>query len=288
MVYDWRDMHQNASPKVVFITGASAGIGAATTRALLATGATVYAAARRVERMDGLAELGARTIACDVTDDAAMVAAIERVRTECGRLGVLINNAGYGSYGALEDVPLDEARRQFEVNLFGAARLTQLALPLMRAQKRGTIINISSMGGKMYEPFGSWYHATKFALEGLSDCLRLELAPLGIDVVIIEPGGIKTEWGTIAIDSLIERSGSTAYGERATAWSRVLVRGDLTGSDPSVIANAIVRAVRARRPKTRYVAGAFAAPILFARRVLPDRAMDGVMKLLGRSMNRPF
>jgi NAD(P)-dependent dehydrogenase (short-subunit alcohol dehydrogenase family) len=275
-------MNSNPSSQVALVTGASAGIGDATVRSLLTTGTTVYAAARRVERMAPLAALGARVVALDVTDDEALIGAIDRIRDEAGRLDVLVNNAGYGSYGAIEDVPLTEARRQFEVNVFAAARLIQLALPMMRAQRSGTIVNVSSMGGKMYEPFGGWYHATKFALEGLSDCLRLELAPFGVRVVIIEPGGIKTEWGGIAVESLLQRSGSTAYGTCATAWAKFLKTGDAGGSDASVIADVIVRAVRSKRPKIRYVAGALAAPILAARCVLPDRAFDGLMSFLGR------
>ncbi len=274
-------MQTRSTSPVALVTGASAGIGTATVRALLATH-TVYAAARRVDRMADLAARGARVIALDVTDDASNGAAIRRIHDEAGRLDVLVNNAGYGSYGAVEDVPPEEARRQFDVNVFGAARLIQLALPMMREQRSGTIVNVSSMGGKMYEPFGGWYHATKFALEGLSDCLRLELAPFGIRVVVIEPGGVKTEWGGIAVESLLRRSGSTAYGRYATAWSRVLQHGDATGSDPAVIAAAIVSAVKARRPKTRYVAGAFARPILALKWLLPDRLFDGVMTAVGR------
>ena len=143
----------------------------------------------------------------DVTDDASMVAGIQRIVDEQGRIDVLVNNAGYGSYGAVEDVPIDEARRQFEVNVFGLARLVQLVTPHMRAQESGRIINISSIGGKFYEPFGAWYHATKFAVEGFSDSLRMELRPFGIKVVLIEPGPIRTEWNEIARDSLLERSG---------------------------------------------------------------------------------
>ena len=161
--------------KVAFVTGASAGIGEATARALLAAGYTVFAGARRLDRMAGLAALGATLLKLDLTDDAAIVAAVEAINSGAGRLDVLVNNAGYGSYGALEDVPLDEARRQFDVNVFGLARLCQLVLPIMRAQKSGKIVNVTSIGGKIWEPIGSWYHATKFAVEGLSDCLRVEV-----------------------------------------------------------------------------------------------------------------
>jgi len=278
-------MQTKSSRPVALVTGASAGIGAATARALLPSH-TVYVAARRVDRMAELEAAGARVAALDVTNDAENVALIERIGAEAGRLDVLVNNAGYGSYGSVEDVPAAEARRQFDVNVFGAARLIQLALPMMREQRSGTIVNVSSIGGKIYEPFGGWYHATKFALEGLSDSLRLELAPFGIRVVVVEPGGIKTEWTGIAIRSLLDRSGATAYGSHAKSWSNVLEYGDANGSDPSVIADAIVRAVRARHPKTRYVAGAFARQILTMRWLLPDRLFDGVMTSLGRRYGR--
>src|SRR5215217_4048985 len=159
------------------VTGASSGIGEATALKLQGLGFTVYGAARREDRLQELAAEGIRPLAMDVTDEASMSAGIERIIADAGRIDVLVNNAGYGSYGALEDVPLDEARRQFEVNVFGLARLTQLVLPHMRAQRDGYIVNVSSMGGRIWEPFGSWYHATKFAVEGLSDSLRVEVAP---------------------------------------------------------------------------------------------------------------
>src|SRR5512145_1253867 len=163
--------------KVALVTGASSGIGEATALELLARGFVVYGAARRVARMQGIADRGGRILELDVTDDDSMRAAIDTILAERGRIDVLVNNAGYGSYGALEDVPIDEARRQFEVNVFGLARITQLVTPHMRAQRSGRIINISSIGGKFYEPFGAWYHATKFAVEGFSDSLRMELRP---------------------------------------------------------------------------------------------------------------
>ena len=203
--------------KTAFVTGASAGIGEATARALLAAGYRVFVGARRLDRMAGLAAAGATLLKLDLTDDASIVAAVDAIKTQAGRIDVLVNNAGYGSYGALEDVPLDEARRQFEVNVFGLARLCQLVLPTMRAQKSGKIVNVTSIGGKIWEPLGAWYHATKFAVEGLSDCLRVEVAPFGIDVIVIEPGAIRTEWAGIARDGLLQMSGSTAYaGSRKT------------------------------------------------------------------------
>ncbi|MBB5856929.1 oxidoreductase [Amycolatopsis umgeniensis] len=261
--------------KVALVTGASAGIGEATALALQEAGYTVYGAARRVERMAGLAERGIKILEMDVTDDASMVAGVERIIEESGRIDVLVNNAGYGSYGAFEDVPLSEGKYQFEVNLFGLARLVQLTTPHMRAQGSGKIVNVSSIGGKIYEPLGGWYHSTKFAVEGLSDSLRLELKPFGVDVVVIEPGAIKTEWGGIAVENLLKTSGDTAYAPQAKALAKFFGQAE-RGSHPKVIADVIVKAVRARRPKTRYAAGLGAKPILFVRRVLPDRAFDAL------------
>jgi NAD(P)-dependent dehydrogenase (short-subunit alcohol dehydrogenase family) len=259
--------------KVALVTGASSGIGESTAVKLHDAGYTVYAAARRVERMEELAKRGIRVLKMDVTDDSSMVSGIEQIVSEAGRIDVLVNNAGYGSYGAFEDVPLDEGRYQFEVNVFGLARLVQLTTPHMRAQGGGKIVNISSIGGKIYEPLGGWYHSTKFAVEGLSDSLRLELKPFGIDVVVIQPGGIKTEWGGIAVENLMKTSGSGAYAAQATALGKLFSQAE-RGSEPSVIADVILKAVKARRPRTRYSAGFLAKPMLFLRRVLPDRAFD--------------
>ncbi|MCG7205376.1 oxidoreductase [Streptomyces arenae] len=265
--------------KTALVTGASSGIGEATALKLHDLGYTVYGAARRTDRLQDLAERGIRPLTMDVTDDDSMRAGIEKITAETGRIDVLVNNAGYGSYGALEDVLLDEARRQFEVNVFGALRLTQLALPHMRAQRSGTVVNITSMGGKIHTPLGGWYHGTKFALEALSDCLRLEVRPFGIDVVVVEPGGIATEWGAIAADKLEKSSTDGAYAAQATAVASSL-RSEANAkrnSPPSVIADVIGKAVTARRPKTRYATGFGARPLIALRRLLPDRAFDTVI-----------
>lgn len=265
--------------KTALVTGASSGIGEATALKLQELGYTVYGAARRTDRLQKLADRGIRPLAMDVTDDDSMRAGIERITDETGRLDVLVNNAGYGSYGALEDVPLDEARYQFEVNVFGAIRLAQLALPHMRAQRSGTVLNVTSMGGKLYTPLGGWYHGTKFALEALSDCLRLEAKPFGVDVVVIEPGGIATEWGGIAADRLEKSSADGAYAAQAAAVASSL-RSEANAnrnSPPSVIADTIGKAATARRPKTRYVTGFGARPLIALRRILPDRAFDTVI-----------
>jgi NAD(P)-dependent dehydrogenase (short-subunit alcohol dehydrogenase family) len=271
--------------KVAVVTGASSGIGAATARELKKAGYIVYAAARRTERMADLAAAGIRTMAMDLTLDEPMAAGIERALEEAGRIDVLVNGAGYGSFGSLEEVPLAEARHQFEVNVFGPARLTQLVLPIMRAQRSGRIVNISSIGGKIYEPLGDWYHATKFALEGLSDSLRVELAPLGIDVVVVEPGAIRSEWSGIAAANLRERSSAGPYAEQATAMANVLSVYDRRPwliSPPETVARVVLAAVSARRPKTRYVAGRGARVITFARWALPDRGFDRALKVLYR------
>ena len=240
--------------------------------------ATTSTPPRRVERMADLVHNGIHVTPMDVTDDASMVAGVERIVREAGRIDVLVNNAGYGSYGALEDVPVTEGRTRFDVNISGLARLTQLVLPPMRAQASGRIINISSMGGKIYEPLGGWYHATRFAVEGLSDSLRLELAPFGIDVAIIEPGGIRTEWSSITIRKLLETSGATAYASQAERLARVLGNHRLQ-SGPEVVARAISAVVAARRPKTRYVVGSGGRPLLAARRLLSDRMFDRLITM---------
>jgi NAD(P)-dependent dehydrogenase (short-subunit alcohol dehydrogenase family) len=276
-------------PKTVLITGASSGIGEETVKALLAVGHTVYAGARRADRMKGLAEAGAHLLTLDVTDDASMTAAVQTVLREAGRIDVLINNAGYGSYGALEDVPPEEARRQFDVNLFGLARLTQLVLPAMRAQHSGRIVNVSSIAGKFGEAFGGWYHATKFAVEGLSDSLRMELHPFGIDVVIIQPGATHSEWSTIAHESLLKYSGNGPYRESANSHAKMMQLGHQTSipAQPGVVARTIVQAVAAKRPKTRYVTGGLARTMLLMRRVLSDRAFDATFRMMERQMTKP-
>jgi short-subunit dehydrogenase len=272
------------SAKAALVTGGSSGIGEAAATALLNAGFTVSAAARRTDRMASIAAAGAKVVALDVTDDASMSSVIEAIIRAEGRIDVLVNNAGYGSYGALEDVPLSEARSQIEVNVSGLARLTQLVLPHMRAQRSGTIINISSMGGRFATPLGAWYHASKYAVEGLSDALRLEAEPLGIHVVLIEPGSIQTGWGSIAAKKLTATSGSGPYGPQAAAVAARLENSSQPGarmtSTRSVIAKAILRAATARRPKTRYKVGYGARPMILLSRILPDRVFDAVTRRL--------
>jgi NAD(P)-dependent dehydrogenase (short-subunit alcohol dehydrogenase family) len=267
---------------IVLITGASAGIGYAAAELLLKNGYKVYAGARRVERMKGLGALGARVLALDVTDEASLRSAVDLVIKEEGRLDVLINNAGYGAHGAVEDVPMAEARRQFDVNVFGLARLTQLALPHMRAQGSGRIVNISSIAGKITTPTGGWYHASKHAVEAYSDALRLEAAQFGIKVILIEPGHIKTEWDNTAMVNLEKYSGAGAYGplvKRITEKFRASYRSGAPG--PEVVADKILKALRAKSPAARYPVPFQASFIIFLKWLLPDRVLDwGIRRML--------
>jgi NAD(P)-dependent dehydrogenase (short-subunit alcohol dehydrogenase family) len=266
--------------KVVLVTGASAGMGKATVELLLEKGYIVYGAARRVVMMEELELKGARILAMDVTDEQSMVDGINKIILEHGRIDVLFNNAGYGSYGAVEDVPLSEARRQFEVNVFGLGRLTQLVLPYMRNQKSGKIINNSSIGGKIYMPMGAWYHATKHALEGYSDSLRLEVAPFGIDVIVIQPGSIESEWSNIMLENLQKTSGNTVYSNVVRSFIKMEKTMGGNASSPYVIAKTVLKAIEVRKPKTRYVAGKFAKPMILLRRLLSDRMYDRMLSIM--------
>ncbi|MGL4982114.1 MAG: oxidoreductase [Treponemataceae bacterium] len=268
--------------KVALVTGASSGIGFETAIALHKKGFVVYAAARRVEKMKVLTEQGIYVLSLDVTSDESMRTCVQAILEQEGQIDVLVNNAGYGSYGAVEDVSMQEARRQIEVNLFGLARMTQLVLPKMRENHFGKIVNISSMGGKIWSPFGAWYHATKFAVEGFSDCLRIEVKPFGIDVIVIEPGGIATEWGAIAADNLIKSSEKGAYAKQALKTAQVTrntYKGNLP-TKPSVIAKCIANAVSVKKPKTRYLLGLGAKPLVFIKNLFGDRFFDWLLSHL--------
>ncbi len=272
------------SNKVILLTGASSGIGYDTAVALAHQGHKVYAAARRVERMEPLRQYGIVPLKMDVTDEASMQEGVKTLLDAEGRIDVLINNAGYGYFGAVENVPMDDARNQLEVNVFGLARLCQLVLPTMRAQHSGRIINTASVAGRAVFYYGGWYHVSKYAVESLSDAMRMELKPFGIDVVIIEPGAIKTNWGIIAADHLIESSKGTAYEQTGTMMANNLRNMYLSNtiSDPAVVRKAIVRAVNARRPCTRYRIGRMANAIVFFHWLLPTRWWDAFLRLMGK------
>ncbi|MCL1621615.1 oxidoreductase [Ralstonia pseudosolanacearum] len=262
--------------KTALVTGASSGMGKAIAKRLLADGFNVYVAARSVDKMEDLSRLGAKPLKMDISKDEEIAAAVEAILRETGGVDVLVNNAGFGLYGPVEDIGIDEARYQFEVNVFGAARLTQLLLPAMRKKGAGTIVNITSMGGKIYTLLGAWYHATKHALEGWSDCLRLELAPFGINVVVIEPGLIETGFGDVVSDGLLKRSGQGAYAKLTHAVAKATkdAYGKGRGTDPSVIANIVSGAVATKRPRTRYAVGKYAKPMILIRSWFGDRMFD--------------
>ena len=273
------------SKGVALITGASSGIGEALAIAMHDAGYVVFAGARRVERMTHLHQRGIIVLELDVTDDASMVAAVERIHHEVGRIEILVNNAGYGSYGALEDVPMSEARRQVDVNVFGLARLCQLVIPEMREARSGTIINVSSIGGKFGEPFGVWYHASKYAVEGLSDSLALELAPFGVRVIAVEPGGIKTEWAGISADNLIATSGSGPYRAAATKAARVMRSMNdmkLAGTSEQV-ADGVMKILSKRRPRMRYAVAGGAKPWLYFRKLTNDWIFYRAFRLVTKS-----
>jgi NADP-dependent 3-hydroxy acid dehydrogenase YdfG len=264
----------------VLITGCSSGIGKVTARRLVEAGHTVYATARRPETLADLASAGARTLALDVTDDASMTAAVKAVEAEHGAVGTLVNNAGYGLYGPVEEVAMSDVRREFETNVFGLGRLTQLVLPGMRARRRGRIVNISSMGGRLVFPTGGWYHASKYAVEALSDALRVEVAPFGVTVVLVEPGLIRTEFEAVASGGLAPEAASGPYAEMRRNSDEVMRRAyrSRAGASPAAVADTIRKAVEARRPRTRYVVTPAAKAQVQLRRFGGDRVWDSFVR----------
>ncbi|MEL6194664.1 MAG: oxidoreductase [Bacteroidota bacterium] len=267
--------------QVILITGASSGMGKDTALRLLTEGHIVYGAARRVEKMQDIVKAGGYALALDVTDQESVKKAAERVIQEQGRIDVLWNNAGYSLSGAVENITYEEARHQFDVNMFGVAEMTKAVLPTMREQGSGKIINTSSIGGKIHMPvLASWYHASKFALEGWSDALRMELEPFGIEVVVLEPGGVSTEFVDVLSKSLVNRAKGTAYEIETEKVAQGLINANnpKNMSPTSVISDAIVKIIHAKKPKTRYVVGKNANLILSIRRVLNDRTYDKVIR----------
>lgn len=266
------------------MTGASSGMGKEIAKRLMLEGYQVYAAARQMEKMQDLVMLGATPLRMDISRDDEIRDAVGIVLKEAGGVDVLVNNAGFGLYGAIEDVGIDEARYQFEVNVFGTARLTQLLLPAMRRNGSGTIVNITSMGGKIYTLLGGWYHATKYALEGWSDCLRLELAPFGIKIVIIEPGLIETGFGDVMAEGLVKRSSNGPYAKLAQQVVRSTKEayGHGRGTDPRVVADVVSKAIKTRKPRTRYAVGKYARALMILRKWLGDRMFDRVVTRLMR------
>ncbi len=272
--------------KAVLITGCSTGIGRATAQRLAQGGWTVYATARRLESIADLEQAGCRTLALDVTDEQSMRTAVATVQDVQGAVGVLVNNAGYSQSGPLEQVPPDALRRQFETNVFGAVRLAQLALPGMRAQRWGKIVNVSSMGGRLTFPGGGAYHASKYALEAASDALRFEVRRFGVDVIVIEPGLIVTDFAQAAVASTTKLNGEgtgdvyAKFNTKLAALTQGVYESPLRrlGGGPEVVAKAIERAITRRRAPTRVLVTPSARLTVLQRRLLPDRVWDAAMR----------
>jgi short-subunit dehydrogenase len=260
--------------KTVLITGASAGIGKATAIYLAQNGYNVYGAARRMENMLDLKAYGIKPISMDVTKEESLVTGVDQILQEAGSIDVLVNNAGSGYYGSLEDMPIADAKYQLEVNIFSVARLIQLVLPHMRKNNFGKIVNISSVGGKVTLPMGGWYHASKFAIEGLSDALRKEVKAFGIDVIVIEPGGTKSEMTALGSKYMMRVSGHTAYASLARGVDKMYATLGKDASEPLVIAKLIKEGIEAKNPKTRYAGAAGAKMMLFFRKILSDKQFD--------------
>jgi NADP-dependent 3-hydroxy acid dehydrogenase YdfG len=276
--------------KTVLITGCSSGIGHATAEHLAGRGYDVYATARRPDSIDDLREQGCKTLALDVTDEDSMRSAVAEVDEAGGTVDALVNNAGYSQSGAVESVGMDDVRRQFETNVFGLLRMCQLVLPGMRRQGFGRIVNLSSMGGKVVFPGGGLYHATKFAVEALSDAMRFEVESFGVGVAIVEPGLIRTGFGDAAVQSIQGGTEEGPYGNfnaavaatTAGAYEGPLAR--FAGAGPEAVARAIERAIKARRPRTRYPVTASARIMMAQHALLPDRVWD---RVVGTSFPRP-
>ena len=269
--------------KAVLITGCSSGIGEATARRLATGDWTVYASARRLEAIEHLKDAGCRTLELDVTDEASMRAAVDEVERAEGAVGVLVNNAGFSQGGAIEQVPLDAVRAQFETNVFGPIALTQMVLGAMRAQRWGKVVNIGSMGGRLTFPGGGLYHATKYSLEAISDALRFEVKGFGIDVVLIEPGLIITEFGATAVAKAGEVAADGPYAEfdaKVSALTTGVYEGPMRhlGGGPDVVAKAIEKAISRRRAPSRVPVTASARLSILQRKLTPDRVWDAAMR----------
>lgn len=270
--------------RTVLITGCSTGIGRVAALEFLGRGWTVIATARRIDTLSDLKDKGCHVFALDVTDETSMVETLVEVRDHIGSIDVLINNAGYGMYGPVEQLTTAHIVRQFETNVFGVVRLSQLVLPMMRTQRFGRIINVSSIAGRLSLPMGGAYHASKHALEAFSDALRYEVRPYGVAVSIVEPGPVRTPWASRAASSIVIEEGESddPYREMKFAVTRALL--DMTkgalgrfASTPESIARVLVHAAESRHPRSRYRVGALAKLLLVMRWILPDRVFDLVV-----------
>jgi short-subunit dehydrogenase len=261
--------------KVILVTGASKGIGVELAEKLIDKGFTVYCAARSVEKMTALQAKGGRILALDCNNHRSIEQCVKTILDECGGVDILVNNAGFGLYGAIENVSMSDGREQMEVNFFAPVYLAKLLVPAMRERGGGKIINISSVAGRVYSPLSGWYCASKFALEGITDCMRLELAQFNIKAVLIEPGPIKTEWSAGAKNSLLKNSAHTPYEDFGQMSFRLL--SGATGgmaSEPSAVVNAIMKAVYAKKPKTRYLCGKMSRMAVLSKSLMGNKLFD--------------
>lgn len=270
--------------KVILITGGSSGIGYEGAVLLASRGHKVYAAARRLDRMEPLKQYGIVPVSLDVTDPSSIKDCVKTVLDREGKIDVLVNNAGFGYFGPVETVSMEEARRQLEVNVFGLAQMCREVLPSMRKRGSGRIVNISSVAGKTVLLYGGWYHVSKYSVEAFSDALRMEMKPFGVDVVMIEPGAIATSWGIIAAEHLEESARGTAYEESAFREASIFRKayGGNMLSSPSVIAKVIVRASESSCPKARYRRGMGSGMMLFLHWLLPAKWWDALVRRVCR------
>lgn len=265
--------------QVVVITGASSGMGHETALSLLQMGYQVYGLARRLEAMEDLKAAGGKTLPLDITNPDSIQSCIQQILDVEGHIDILVNNAGFGFYGAFENVSLEDARSQMEVNVFGLATITKAVLPSMREQCYGKIVNISSMGGRFTMPYGSWYHASKYCVEAISDSLRTELKPFHIDVILIEPGMIQTDWGLITAKHIKEVAAEDAYYHNSMKLADYLSK-NYSGTSltaPSVAGKKIAKIISSKHPKTRYPIGRYARTLLLIHTILPTRIFDFFM-----------
>lgn len=271
-----------ADQKVILVTGASSGMGKLSAQDLIKAGHIVYCVARNVEKMQDLAVLGGHILKMDVTNEDDIEFVVKQVIEEQGRIDVLWNNAGYGLYGPVEDLSMERVQHQFEVNVYGVARLTKKVLPYMREQRSGLIINTSSMGGKIYTPLGAWYHASKHAIEGFSDCLRMEVKEFGIKVVVLEPGMINTGFNATVRDNFSFESQQGPYKRLVNGYIRAMENNPTPGSNPEVISRTVLNIIRARNPKIRYLVGRGGKLLVGIRRIVGDRLFDALMLAMMR------
>lgn len=265
------------SKKIILITGASSGIGKVTAIKLIEEGHIVYGAGRNLSGLKGLIDKGGHALIMEMSSHESIEEGVKKIVSEQGKIDVLWNNAGFGLFGPVEDISIEKARYQFEVNLFGLADITRQVLPVMRARRTGLIINTSSMGGKIYTPLGAWYHATKHALEGFSDCLRLELKEFGINVVLLEPGIIETGFTDGLLGNFPRESAEGPYSRIVKSILSAAEKKVIRGSDPELIAKTVKKIIAAKNPKTRYLTGKLAKPLVYMRSIFGDKIFDKIL-----------